>query len=443
MGRSARASAGTSRPAELLARGSAAVGASDGSLSAVAWSRFHRGFWERRGTVLRAPLPVPLTTADHVFEQLIAAAERWRAGDRSFAPEFCVEHAQILADVGRFLPSPADSSVAAWVRRVTEMLQGRAFGLVVDDYQTIDEPVWRRLRDFVRPLYAFTGLPGDQAKAALFLGNYHRTPFGLHRGRSGNFMFVLDGVKRIRAWPDEFFRGKEDLTNRLDYARYNDASVVLEGRARDVIYWPSPYWHIGEDAGQLTIAISLALFMEPRPWAEVLAAVADGLEPRLKRRRADVGGSIRALRAIADDPALELRLTAARFNRQTGFGFLRVPAPAPARPLRDEDLVRGDPDASVRWARVGGDIVCSANGHSFAVPADPRVPALLRRLNSGVEARVGDLVAMCSGDVERDGVTFTAKRRHVHALLQRLHSLRAIRRGERARRLRVSATAKV
>ena len=219
--------------------------------------------------MLSTPDGMPLVSADHVFARLVAASEHWGGAERSFVPELFVEHAQALTDIDRFLPTVADRSIAGWSARVAAQLKGRTFGFVVDDYHVHDELIWRRLRQFVRGLYGVTGLPGEQAKATLFLGNYARTPFGLHRGRSDNFMFAVDGIKRIRAWPDAFFRDKPDLTNRLDYERYNPESVVLEARPGDVIYWPASYWHIGEDAGGPSIAISLALFMDPQPGAEL------------------------------------------------------------------------------------------------------------------------------------------------------------------------------
>ena len=406
---------------------SPAAGATGWLPPAAFWSRFHRRVWERRGTVLEAPLPEPLASPEHVFDCLVDASERWRAGDRAFVPEFCVDHAQVLADVGRYLPSPADRSVEGWVARVTAGLGGRTFGLVVDDYQVHDEPLWRRLCGFASGLYAFTGLPGEQAKAALFLGNYDRTPFGLHRGRSTNFMFVLDGVKRIRAWPGAFFRGKEDLTNRLDYARHNAGSVVLEGRPGDVIYWPSPWWHIGEDAGGLSVAVSLMLFMEPRPWVDLARVLERELASRLGgRHRGGVRAALQAARKISRDPALERALGAARLNHRTGFGFSAVPAPAPPRILRDDAVVQGHPDAPIRWARVAGEVVCSANGHAFVVPDDPRVPILLRRLNAGQPLRVGQVTAASAGTVRHGGVDYAASRRQIRGLLERLLSLRGI-----------------
>src|SRR6185436_729100 len=100
--------------------------------------------------------------------------------------------------------------------------------------------------------------------------------------------------------------------------RYNAASVVLQGKPGDVIYWPSSYWHVGEDAGGLSVAISLALFMEAEPWTDVVLA----RRLRSRARRAALGPaattrSLGALRSALADPALEQMLVAARLRHLT------------------------------------------------------------------------------------------------------------------------------
>jgi hypothetical protein len=132
------------------------------------------------------------------------------------------------------------------------------------------------------------------------------------------------------------------------------------------------------------------------------------------------------LRALSEDPALEQALVAARLNHQTAFGFGQVPAPAPPRRLRDGMVVHGRPEAPIRWGRVGGEIVCSASGHAFVLPDDPRVPGLLRRLNTGRPLRVGDLTATAAGTIPRGGTAFPASRAEVRGLLERLLALRGI-----------------
>lgn len=417
------------------------------ALSPAFWTRFHREHWERSGVVLRAPFEQPLAEPGDVFRRLVEASDHYRAGDRSLDPEFFIEHAQLRADVAVHLPSPRDASVEAWSARLTRMIDGRRFGLIVDNFEACDDPLWWRLRQFLRGLYALTGVPGNHVKTTLFLGNYGRTPFGVHRGRSGNFMFVISGRKRIRAWPDEFFRGKEDMTNRLDYDRFLGTSITLDAEPGDIIYWPSSYWHIGEDLGGWSVAISVALFMDLSPGADLVRHVAPMVADRLARTRHEVssalppggpeGGArvvpelvraaVDALRGVSRSPALAETLAASWLDHLTGYGFMRVPAPRAPRHLADDERVRGDPENPILWLPVGGrDLICSANGHSFGIPADPRVLALFERLNGGTVCRVGDLVGEGTGMVEAGGREFVASAHDIRALLERLWSLRAL-----------------
>src|SRR5262249_47585059 len=151
-------------------------------------------------------------------------------------------------------------------------------------------------------------------------------------GRSDNFMFAVDGLKRIRAWPDAFFRGKPDLTNRLDYERYNADSVVLDARPGEIIYWPASYWHIGEEVGGPTIAISLALSMGPQPGADVAQTIEQAIVTRAAGARrprrnsadgrlTDVARDLRTLGRMAQGSSLARALAADRLNRATGGGF--------------------------------------------------------------------------------------------------------------------------
>jgi hypothetical protein len=408
------------------------------------WSMFRETHWESVGAVLQQPFAAPITTPDESFACLVAASDRYRAGDHSVKLEFCIEHAQVLAEVGRLLPEGADRTAAGYAARVTPLIGGRRFGLVVEDVQAFDASLWLRLREFLRGLFEQTGLPGDACKATVFLGNYDRTPFGLHRGDSANFMFVVEGEKRMRTWPDAFFRDKENLTHRLDYERYNDDSIVMDAGPGDVIFWPSDYWHIGESvSGGLSSAVSVALFMTPRPAANVIAHVAPivhahmtGDAPTaslgahlgpLERIALEATRARSALIAAASDARLEHALRVDLLNRVTAFGFERPPQPLPHRSLADVDVVRGNPCYPVLWMRDDDeDIICSACGHAFGTSASPHVIGLLAALNTGEPRRVGDLVEEFSGVAEDGDVVFETSPASARALLERLVRLRAI-----------------
>ena len=411
-------------------------------LSPDFWTRFHQQYWETAGVVLRQALARPLATAAEAFEGLVSAGERYRAGRRAAPMSFCIEHAVLQADVGLHLPAPVDASLEAFAERVTQQIRGQRFGLVAEDIQCDDARLWLRLREFVKNLYAVTGRPGDKAKASVFLGNYRNTPFGVHRDPSAVFTFVLHGHKRILAWPRAFFEDKEDMTNRLGYERYRGEAIVLEGDPGDVIYLPTGYWHIGEDASGLAMTVTLTLFMEPRVSPSLLAiaqqmvhgrvkaadqAAADALRPGQRTpSRARIGRTVKraaqALRSVGADPELGRSLTAYWLDHVTGSGFTAVPDPLPPRSLPADAVLRGDPDHPVMWMAAGAnELVCSANGHAFVLAKDRGLVRVLRRINSGAPCRVWDLV-----ERHARGVGARLDASAIQALLEKLWSLRAI-----------------
>jgi 50S ribosomal protein L16 3-hydroxylase len=422
-----------------------ATGAEGFALPAHFWAGFRRTHWEAKGTVLRQPFATPIASPGEVFRCLVKAGERYRPRSHDADVEFCLEGAALLADVGKHLPRAGDRTAAAYGRRVTGLLEGQRFGLVVSELQQYGAPLWFRLRDFVRGLVAAVGTPAT-AKATLFLGNYRNTPFGVHRGQSSNFMFVIEGRKRILGWPDAYMRRhKADPTYTLDYRRYRKDAVVLEGTPGDILYFPSDYWHIGEDVGGLSMAVSLMLFMEARPAEHVLPHVEERLATRLGAGTSRPGRSARrgtlrpvpgvssyvesaltALRAMGRDTALRRMLTAAGLNHATGSGFTAVPPPLVARTLAETAVVRGHPEYPIRWLSGGtGEILCSANGHAFTIAAHPKIPALIERLNGGEPYRVGDLVREYAGAAGK-GSGRALPRIEVRTLLSKLASLRAL-----------------
>jgi ribosomal protein L16 Arg81 hydroxylase len=414
-------------------------------LSQEFWARFHQRYWGKRGVVLRQALSRSLVTPEEAFRGLVSAGERYRAGQHESPISFCIEHAIVQADVGRYLPAPTDNSPAAYATRVTRQIRGKRFGLVAQDVQGDDARLWFRLREFVKSLYTVTGWPGEKAKASVFFGNYANTPFGVHRDGFGVFNFVLYGRKRILAWAPAFFEGKEDPSNRLDYKRYANEAIVFEGEPGDIIYLPPGYWHIGEGVSGLSMTVNLALFMAPHVMPSLLniaermlqdhvgavqEAVADALRPRLRRpSRAAIARTAKrtaqALRSASSGPELDRSFVAYWLNHITGSGFIVVPDPLPEpRSVPDEAVLHGHRENPVLWLTAERDeLICSANGHAFVLARGSGLVPILRRINSGAPCRLGDLIdqherTTGSGADRSAGLART--------LIKKLWSLRAI-----------------
>jgi ribosomal protein L16 Arg81 hydroxylase len=283
------------------------------------------------------------------------------------------------------------------------------------------------------------------SEAIVFLGNYGKTPFGLHKDQDSNCTFVIAGRKRILAWPAEHFPEPRKW-NSLSYERFRDKAIVLEGEPGDLLYWPSTYWHIGEGNGDLALTLSLVIRLQKHPRdifpalaslvTERLRAVAEAevfpLYPQRLQAGADQSRRVAqqataVLRVLSRDPQIEQTMRVEWLNRLTAYGFDRVPPPLPQRRLAKDEVVSGEPHHPIVWLLVeDSEIICSANGHAFCVTAHPNILALLNRLNRGASCSVRQLMAEHAGTVEVNHVEFEATPGDIRRLLEKLYCLRAI-----------------
>jgi len=413
------------------------------------WARFVDRQWEKCPFLLKQLFPTPLATPDDVLRGIVeacAAAERNRSDD---VVQFFVEHARLEADIKRYLPRFADRSLEGYVKRASQALGGRQIGLVVRDYAAYDVRTWLRLREFLRPLYELIGLPGDSSQPVVLLGNYEKTPFGLHADVYGAFVFVIAGRKRFRMWPEDYIRCHPEARGCLDFLPFLNDAITLEGEPGDVLYWPSTYWHSADSREGVTASLTVPVLKGT--WSsddrhlrqQMLRAVedrleaADGIERRvfpmaMLRDYAttipDVAKSTtRTLERVLREPGFEDELKVLWLNHVSSLGFSRVPPPLAHARLGSDAVIQGDPRFPILWL-PGSDetLICSANGHCFSFNGHPKIPMLLKRLNSGEPCRVADLVREYAGLAESEGVAFDASPEDIRGLLEKRYSLRAI-----------------
>lgn len=409
------------------------------ALAAPFWHRFVEHHWEQAPLVMKRPFPDLIIRPEELFEGLVAAADLHRASRnvprRTGLVRFSVDHAAIITDVERYLPSRDDGSVSGYFHRLDRCLDGRPFELIVNELQEHSLPLWNRLRTLLGGLYRLVGLPTKNAEVAVFLRRQVATSFGVHRDDASVFLFVLEGRKRILAWRPEVF-GARNVTSSLDYAQLRDQAEVLEGEAGDMLYWPSSHWHVGEADGGPSVSVNLGLHLQAHPTAELMTTALsliqtrrspaagaypfqpDHLEASARTLPPPLQELTETLRQASLDGSLQRSVHRAWLNRVTGFGFTRCPPPLPVRPVRDHERVQAPrPIVSIPW--TDAKIACSANGHSFSVTATPGVVQLIEQLNSGASEDAGRLVARCAG-TDADEEAF------LREVLARLLALRAV-----------------
>ena len=420
---------------------------SEFALSPASWAHLVEHHWEQKPLLIKQPFAGPLATAAELFQALVKAGDQFRAGDRSVTLRFYIEHALLQAEIGKHAPQSSDLSLKGYAQRLAPNLAGRGFALVLNDLQVYDARLWLRLREFLRGLYEFIGLPADTVAADVWLGNYDKTPAGVHQDRASNFMFVIEGHRRMHLWPDEFFREMKPTDYALDYEPYLDEAITLEGEPGDLAYWPSSYWHIGESVGGLSVTLNLALYLKFRPSVDVLSHATRMVREHLgpldqaqtypfaRERFQENAGTLpeqielatKVLRQVSRDARLVQAIRESWLNRITGSGFTELPPASPWRSLDDAQVVRGCADYPILWLPAADDeIICSANGHSFTIAAHPKILQLIERLNTGEACRVKSLIAEHAGSIRVDDTEFVAEAEEIRALLEKLYTWHAI-----------------
>ena len=388
------------------------------------WRHFAEQHWERAPLVLRRPLSEPLATPEQLFAIIVGASERYRQegrvsgipSERSGRIRLNIDNAALLTDVERHLPLSSDGSLAGYTERMHHQFDERPFELIVHQLQAYDAGLWRRLGRFIHGLYRHIGLPADKTEAVLFLRNHAATSFGIHQDDASVFMFVLQGTKRLLAWPDETFRGKEGRFASLDYARHRDSAMVLEGEAGDVIYWPSQLWHVGEAEAGLSASISLGLRLHHSPLADVIN-LATALLARTSaaskldtyqcdwsnpRRTAELlpapmEQGLLQLKDLIDSGELARALQVHWMKRVTVAGNTRVHDPETTDQVSDLSIASLRAEFTIAWRPLRpGYLTISAGGRTLPVAESPGVSCLLEKLATGNPQPVRQLIEDCA-----------------------------------------------
>lgn len=409
------------------------------------WSHFVAHRWGKSPFVIKKPFARSLATAQEVFLAIRHAADQFRANDSNVRIRFYMEDGFSLQPEP-YLPDASDHSAANYAARVTGKLSGQCFGLILNGFQAYDAELWRRVREFLRGLLTEISIQ-PMVEGVLFFGNYDKTPRGIHKDPVDIFLFVIEGRKKMYLWPEAFFQGGDhDARLNSDFAILRRDALILEGEPGDVIYWPSGYWHVGESVGGLSLSLSLAL-KSLQPSSEILdhlkqyieefvnASLDGGNFPTTPKQLQDSAEmiskvtklSIKALQKASRDFDFAQAIQVSWLDRLTGSGSDPVPAPLPLKALAEDTVVQGSPEYPILWIPVANhQIACSANGHAFTIPADPKIIELLERLNSGEAVRVKSLIEEHTGVTQCEGVEFTTLPEGICTVLSKLHSLRAI-----------------
>ncbi|MBI1860266.1 MAG: hypothetical protein HYR96_05035 [Deltaproteobacteria bacterium] len=209
--------------------------------------------WERRATSLKgSEVPRLGVNAATIFRLLLRYSNWCRR--RRNAPGlklFLDGQGQYTETILELLPVAADRSLLGYHRKMENAFPD--YCLICDELLALPSPERTRIACFVSDLHRAVGRRFRFAEMGLYLGNYHKTPFGVHVDGCGVISFPVVGRKSFKVWSPRKGRPRAD-----------SGSQRLAATPREAVYWPSTYWHIAESKGDFSATWSLGFWIKAR-----------------------------------------------------------------------------------------------------------------------------------------------------------------------------------
>ncbi|WP_413613243.1 JmjC domain-containing protein [Bdellovibrio sp. HCB-110] len=251
------------------------------------WRNFAKNNWEKKPLVLKNVKSGLLEMGDaEIFNLLVLYSDRCRKLNNPEGFKFYIDGFKADAeDVLQVLPEKNDKSLLGYHARMKALFPD--YCLVCDELLKVNLNKQHLLTDFTDELYRHVGFPNRFSEMGLYLGNYRKTPFGVHVDSCGVFSFPVAGLKRFRLWTSAFAKKNPGLDRAFKYDKYKKNSQLLEVGPGDMAYWPSSAWHIAESDGSFSATWSLGVWID-QPHKEVFS---ESLKDLLDRKLGSVGAT--------------------------------------------------------------------------------------------------------------------------------------------------------
>jgi ribosomal protein L16 Arg81 hydroxylase len=226
------------------------------------WSSFSKNHWEKKPLLLRnVKSGLSEMGESEIFNLLVLYSDRCRKlnnpeGFKLYIDGFKAEAEEVL----QILPEKKDKSLLGYQTRMGALFSD--YCLVCDELLTVNFKKQHVLTDFTNELYRNVGFPNRFSEIGLYLGNYRKTPFGVHVDSCSVFSFPVVGIKKFRLWTAAFGKKNPGLDRTFNYDKYKKDSQVMEVGPGDMTYWPSSAWHIAESDGSFTATWSLGVWVD-------------------------------------------------------------------------------------------------------------------------------------------------------------------------------------
>lgn len=242
------------------------------------WKKFAKTTWEKKSLLAKKfKSPVQEIDQEEIFSMLVNYSDQCRKLKSAKGFKLYIDgYRQNEEEILQILPQKKDKSLQNYHLRMEEVFTD--YCLVCDELLQVSQNNWNKLQNFTENLFAHVGFPNRFAELGLYLGNYRKTPFGVHVDGCGVFSFPVVGKKIFRLWKPNFAKKHPELVHSDQYSHLKKNSSTLRCEPGDMAYWPSSAWHIAESDGSFSATWSLGVWVD-RTHLEVIE---DAIRPLMK-----------------------------------------------------------------------------------------------------------------------------------------------------------------
>jgi hypothetical protein len=312
-------------------------------------------------------------------------------------------------------PLPGEG-LETWTQRV---FQDRKFGFIINAGEKFDEAFSQDIALAMAPLLRQAGIPRDGIQFTLFIGNYDKTPLGIHqdiRGENVTHFHVGPGSKLMYVWDKEDYRRltHEGGLKHRDFPALQPYARKFKIEAGDLFFMPEGTFHIGAQ-DELSIGITvwqythtntdLARSMLRHAWTQVRPLDADAIVHDTRPPHDDT--HIDSIVAPHTVPAEYRHLTLEGLVKTayvdwrhilfSNAGYRNPPFERPQREaFSRDDEVQLDAPYKLLTRRIEGTgkMIVYVRGHRLELNDHPCLADLVERLNDGEVHAVSDLLGL-------------------------------------------------
>ncbi|OHX19368.1 cupin domain-containing protein [Chromobacterium sphagni] len=311
-------------------------------------------------------------------------------------------------------PQPGEN-LETWGERV---FPGTPYGIILNAGEKFHHQLSREIALMLGPLFQKIGLPRDGVQFSIFIGNYDKTPLGVHqdlRGENVIHFHVGPGAKTMYLWDPEQYRRltEEEGVTKRDFAALKPYARIFHFEAGDLFFMPEGTFHIGEQ-DELSIGITVWQYTHTnqamaRNLHAFLLKQLDGQPDEAIVHDPSPPDDASALDAIFANRRLPEEYRGRDYHQlmrlayldwrhclASNAGYRSPPFPQEAREsLTPADRVRAEtPYRILTRETTPGRMAVYVRGNKLEMNRHPGLISMLHRLNQGQDCGVAELLEL-------------------------------------------------